>query len=698
MADAKQNKNKSAAAESSSEGFGFKQSPLGFDKNEVNLYINKLKKQMKEQQIEFDTRIKTLEINLQNAQKETNDAKNAQRAAEQASGGAPAAPAAAPQASDESKKIIENLKEESDKKIMELRKLVLDERRNVAKLDKECASAQMSEKRIREEYEKLKNRYLDLKKAGSGGKAVATSNAAELLDEAAAYAEEIINAAKAYSEQTVAAVNKYKSDVEAELKERSAKLVSAKEKIDAEAKKAEGDKNAAEAQIKAVTEKIAALTGIFDSFAGQFDSVNEQIGKVTSQINSVTDSFGSVTKQITSVTGQFDAMSEQITSATAKISDTSKQMCEATKQIGEASKQLDGFAESFESAKTGISGMSKAVTDTKNSIDNVKQSVNSAKEAAEGQKASAIDTAALTSAAADLSVDFSSVSAKLELPVFDTAKFSKARLDDIKKKLKVETSYEGGEAAVEEEEEFLDDSEIISSIQVDSVATMPSDEELMADTPDVVSTPELSEAAPVEVAEEKAVATPSAPKEEKAEMSSDFEDFFVTAPSATPLENRAGVGAIEGFTLEKEPEPAGADFDIAPNDLTAKPDKGADLGDDIFDMAINPVGADDDTLSNMMADAEAAARAGDFELTPSNINANAKDDTGSNDMSSDFGEFADLFAAGSAETTAPTEKKGKAPFRQTTSTSDDDLWNFGSDSKGDDSDLTADSDLSDLLL
>ena len=81
MADAKQNKNKSAAAESSSEGFGFKQSHLGFDKNEVNLYINKLKKQMKEQQIEFDTRIKTLEINLQNAQKETNDARNAQRAA-----------------------------------------------------------------------------------------------------------------------------------------------------------------------------------------------------------------------------------------------------------------------------------------------------------------------------------------------------------------------------------------------------------------------------------------------------------------------------------------------------------------------------------------------------------------------------------------------------------------------------------------
>lgn len=698
MADAKQNKNKSSGAESSSEGFGFKQSPLGFDKNEVNLYINKLKKQMKEQQIEFDTRIKTLEINLQNAQKETNDARNAQRAAEQASAGAPAAPAAAPQASEESKKIIEDLKEESDKKIMELRKLVLDERRNVAKLDKECASAQMSEKRIREEYDKLKNRYLELKKAGNGGKAVATSNAAELLDEAAAYAEEIINAAKAYSEQTVSAVNKYKSDVEAELKERSAKLVSAKEKIDAQAKKAESDKNAAEAQIKAVTEKIAALTGIFDSFAGQFDSVNEQIGKVTSQINSVTDSFGSVTKQITNVTGQFDAMSEQITSATAKISDTSKQMCEATKQIGEASKQLDGFAESFESAKTDISGMSKVVSDTKNSIDSVKQSVNSAKEAAEGQKASAIDTAELTAAAADLSVDFSSVSAKLELPVFDTAKFSKTRLDDIKKKLKVETSYEGGEAVEEEEEEFLDDSEIISSIEVDSVATMPSDEDLMADTPDVISAPDLSETAPVETVEERVETTPSAPKEEKAEMSSDFEDFFVTAPSSTPLENRAGVGAIDGFTLDKEPEPAGDDFDLTPNDLTAKPDKGVDLGDDIFDMAINPVGADDDTLSNMMADAEAAANAGDFELTPSNINANAKNDDKSNDMSSDFGEFADLFAAGSAETTAPTEKKGKAPFRQSTSGSDDDLWNFGSDSKGDDSDLTADSDLSDLLL
>ena len=45
MADSKQEKSKQGK-DTSSEGFGFKQSPLGFDKNEVNLYINKLKKQM----------------------------------------------------------------------------------------------------------------------------------------------------------------------------------------------------------------------------------------------------------------------------------------------------------------------------------------------------------------------------------------------------------------------------------------------------------------------------------------------------------------------------------------------------------------------------------------------------------------------------------------------------------------------------
>ena len=179
MADSKQDKSKQGK-DTSSEGFGFKQSPLGFDKNEVNLYINKLKKQMKEQQLEFETRLSNLQINLEAAQKETNEAKNAKRAAEQV-----AATASAPviqDSSEETKKVIEDLKAESDKKIMELRKLVLDERRNVAKLDKDCATAQMSEKKLRAEFEKLKEKYRNAKKSAAGGKAITTTNADEIID------------------------------------------------------------------------------------------------------------------------------------------------------------------------------------------------------------------------------------------------------------------------------------------------------------------------------------------------------------------------------------------------------------------------------------------------------------------------------------------------------------------------------------
>ena len=78
MADAKQDKNKDKK-EPNSEGFGFKTAMGGFDKNEVNLYINKLKKQMKEQEIEFERRIANLQTNLEDAHKESAQAKNAQK-------------------------------------------------------------------------------------------------------------------------------------------------------------------------------------------------------------------------------------------------------------------------------------------------------------------------------------------------------------------------------------------------------------------------------------------------------------------------------------------------------------------------------------------------------------------------------------------------------------------------------------------
>lgn len=733
MADSKQDKSKQGK-DTSSEGFGFKQSPLGFDKNEVNLYINKLKKQMKEQQLEFETRLSNLQINLEAAQKETNEAKNAKRAAEQA-----AATASAPviqDSSDETKKVIEDLKAESDKKIMELRKLVLDERRNVAKLDKDCATAQMSEKKLRAEFEKLKEKYRNAKKSAAGGKAVTTTNADEIIDEAGAYAKEIIEAAKKFSLETTEAVNKYKAEVEKQIKERTDKLTDAKKKLEERVKKAEEEKAAAQAQTKEIAEKFAALVGVFDSFAGQFDNVNSQIEKVTSQIESVTGRFGSITsavsdaaKQIGSVTGKFGEITsvvndaaKQIDSVSGKFGELTSVVSDAAKQIDSASAEIDQFGKSLDDAKADMSGITAAVDSAKNEIGGGRSSIEEASALA-GKGGASVDLTGIAAIGSEIEAAASAITAELKLPTLDESKFSDARLEEIKKKLKVETTYEGAEGTDEEEDEF-EDTDIISSIQIDSEpAPVPSDDDLMADTPDVITAPVLEAAAPkaeenkteeMKPKEEKNAPEAKAEQkkpaskadEDKPEMDSSFEDFFITTPkndgeddmsSAIPLINSEGVGAIDDFSLDTAPEPVGGDFEIAPNDLTAAPDKGADLGEDIFDMAINPVGADDDTLSKMMSEAEAAEKAADFELTPSNIDMNSKGED-KPDMSSDFGEFADLFAAGSAETTAPAPKKEKPPFRQPASNSGDDLWSFGSDGKSDDSDLSSDSDLSDLLL
>lgn len=675
MADAKQEKNKGQAKDSSSEGFGFKQSPLGFDKNEVNLYINKLKKQMKEQEIEFETKLNTVQRELETAKKDVNEALTAKRAAEQ--GGAAPAPAASAEPSADTQKIIEELKAENDKKIMELRKQVLDERRNVAKLDKECATAQMSEKKVRAEYDKLKEKYLNLKKSGSGGTPVTTSNADEVFAEASAYANEIIEAAKAYAKETVEAVNTYKADVEKQLAEKNAKLSETKTKLDAELVKFEAI--GGEGAYKEIAEKMASLTTLFDEFTGKFDSVNDQIGKVTAQIDTVTGQFGAITKQ---------------------FNDTAK-------QFNDASAQIDGFSKTLEETKADITEITKTVADTKDGIGSVKTNVESAKELAESQQPVTVDVTGVSAIGNELT-DLGTITAELKLPEFDESKFNTSKLDEIKAKLKVETTFESN-GEVDDDDEDLDldinigAGDILSSLEIEMQPDMDTDMSSGMDDGmsgmDDISSDLLISAEP----EEAPAPAGAKRKEEKAELDSDFEDFFISKEddmNATPLVNTKGVGAIDDFNLDQAPEDFGDDFDLAPNDLTAAPEKGADLGDDIYDMAINPVDGDDNTLSDMMAEAKRAEMEGDFELTPANIEMDSSPKSGAS-SADDFGEFADLFAAGSAETAKTTnnsKKKEKPSFRQPTSNSDDDLWNFGGDSTTDDSDLSADSDLSDLLL
>ena len=777
MADAKQdNKQKK---EVNSEGVGFKTVMGGFDKNEVNLYIARLRKQMKEQTDEYEKRLSNLQTNLEDANKEAAKARNEKKTAEQA-----AATASAPiirDSSAETKKLIDDLKAESDKKIMELRKSILDERRNVAKFDKECAMAKMSEKKVREEYQKLKDKYLELKKTGgkASGKAVATSNADEVMAECKAFAKEMIAAARSYSSETVKAADKYKSEVEAELNARSAKLEEIKKKLAEQIRKTETEQAESAKRVKEATSKINSLTTLFESFATQFNSVNsqitgvteniesickqfnettDQIGTVAKQITETTTQIGSVSKQINETTSQIDTVSKQINETTSqidsvsrqinetssqitgfarsisetteKINDASKQMNETTGMISEtskkmteatgiisetskkinetsgiideASKQMNGFGSKLNTAKSDIDDITKLVDVAKNKLDKAKDSVSDVKATADSQ-ASAADLSPIAKIGEELSLAVGSLKAKLELPVFDESKFSESRFEAITKKLRIETKIESDASASAPADDDLDleESDIISSIEIDSPTTsIPSDDDLMADVPDVITAPVFEEVkqekpAPAVKKAAPAPAVDNSAKAERPGLDSDFEDFFLTEPKEDdlsgdiPLINMEGVGVIDDFSLDSSPEPAGEDFDITPIDKAAKPEKGNDLGADIFDIAIDAPGADDDTLANMMADANKAEKTANKDFSPEDFNFDSENTLPSSSVDDDFGEFADLFAAGSSQT-AQTEKKNEKPAFKTPQGGNDD-WGFGSDPG-------SDSDLSDLLI
>ena len=218
----------------------------------------------------------------------------------------------------------------------------------------------------------------------------------------------------------------------------------------------------------------------------------------------------------------------------------------------------------------------------------------------------------------------------------------------------------------------------------------------MADVPDVITAPVFEE-----TKNEKPAAKKAAPKEDKSAkterpgLDSDFEDFFLSEPKDDdlsgdiPLINMEGVGVMDDFSLDASPEPLGDDFDITPIDKAAKPEKGDDLGADIFDIAIDPAGTDDDTLANMMADAANAEKAANKDMTPEDLNFDADSTLPSNSVDDDFGEFADLFAAGSSQTVQQPKKNEKPAFKTPQGGNDD--WGFGSDPG-------SDSDLSDLLI
>ena len=193
----------------SNEGNGFKNAPLGYDKQDVNAYIANLNKNR--QQMEADYKLQIADL-----QKQVEDAR----------------------ASSVSEEQINQLNKEHEEKIMELRKLVLDERRHVAQLEKESVKAQMAEHQAETDMDKLRaiaekqaKEIAALKK--NGGPAAGGNNGAVTVEEAYRQAEKIIESAKAYAKEVVVKSNKYKSDVESKLAEMKAKLESATSDISA---------------------------------------------------------------------------------------------------------------------------------------------------------------------------------------------------------------------------------------------------------------------------------------------------------------------------------------------------------------------------------------------------------------------------------------------------------------------------------
>lgn len=761
MANANQGKNQAQKADknASSEGFGFKQSPLGFDKNEVNLYINKLKKQMKEQQQEYETRIDNLRKNLEDAHDESNAAKAAARAAQQTAAPAETDSVAIQrdrEAAAAQQKAIDDIKKETEAKILDLRKQILDERRKVAKFDKDCAMAQMSEKKLRDEFEKLKERFAAVKKSGGGAKAVVNSNADEVLEEACKMAESVVAAAKDYARKASAEIIGYKKKVEDELIARSKKLEQAKEELKKQIDRAQAENAAEKQRLKEISERIAAVTERLGSFAGNFDAVNKQIELVTDQIHSVTgtftsfsSSFDSVTEQLNTFTGSFDAVNKQIETVTGQISAVTgtfdavtKSMSEVTDTFGNVTKsintaaekingvsqqfsgvseQLSGAKNEFEGVAKQLSGakndfegvakqltgakndfgsvtdvlggvqngfaeITKAVGETKSGIGSVQESARQAQDLSDPEKVSAgSDTAALGTIESILN-DASSmiIEIGLTLPGFDDSAFDRKKFDELKKKLKVETTYVGGTDTEEEEE----DGDIISSLEIESEPEPIAEEPAFDEEPSAAAEP--SAEPEIDPGLDEPTAQNSEEELDPMFLMSGEEDDDMS--SGIPLINMEGVGFDDDFTLDATPD-LGEDFDLAPNDPTVKPDKGSDLGDDIFDMAFNPVDAADDTLNQMMAEAEAAEAANDFELRPAEIDSDKVQKPQAGAMTDDFGEFADLFAAGSAETTAPAAEKSRPPFRR--SASDDD-WSALTAGDSNDNDLSSGGDLSDI--
>lgn len=476
-------------------------------------------------------------------------------------------------------------------------------------------------------------------------------------------------------------------------------------------------------QIESVTAQIHSVTGTFTSFssgfdsvtkqlstfAGSFDAVNKQIESVTGQISAVTGTFGAVTKSIGEVTDTFGSVKESIDAAAEKISGVSRQFGGVSEQLSGAKNEFEGVAKQLSGAKsefedaakrlsgaknefgavTGVLGgmqngfdeITKAVGDAENGISGVRESVQKAQALSDPSKAGGTDTGALGSIGSLLSDASTEITVGFALPEFDDSAFSRQKLDELKKKLKVETTYVGGEEDEEEE-----DDDIISSLEIESEPEPIMEENIMDGEPAA----ELEAEPEAEPVPDDPIAENGAEEPDPMFLAPEGEDDDMS--SGIPLINMDGVGIDDDFSLDATPD-LGEDFDLSPNDPTIAPDKGADLGDDIFDMAINPIDSEDDTLNQMLAEAEAAEAANDFELRPAEIDPDKAQKAQSGAMNDDFGEFADLFAAGSAETTAPSAEKSRPPFRR--SASDDD-WSALTAGASDDNDLSSDGDLSDI--
>lgn len=546
MADAKKNETKQPA-----EGNAFKTAPLGFDKMDVNAYIFQLRKEMQKNEDAYKQKIRELEDEISNPKK-----------SDENNGAASSAD-------------VEKIKSEYEEKLMEQRKLVLDERRKAAQLDKENARTQMEMKSKREECDKLRELVIkkneQLKEIASAPQTatgisgtLTAEKASEIIADAQKKANEIVESAKAYAVTVSEQMLKYKTECEA--------------KIADSVKKISQSASAVSAPLTEAEESVAKVQAIQAAVI----NVKAQLEGVLSAIN-VEDSTADVLADITKAKAEAENTASQI-AAISSVSDVAAfDMTSLTKYDVKDVKPID--VSQFESEPVEVaSTISIDISAFDSELDAITSS----------------DAGVLASMELETLEVLADEEKQEEEPddsffVVDTEEPAKAVEQKMGKK---HTEPEPPKKAENTKISGLEDLfvEMPEEIAPAAPVSAKEDDELAFDDM-FISTPS---------ADELMMANKPASADETAESATaDFDDLMMsmTADDADSGEmsemnfQMPDAPVEDTLPVPKKAEPV---KDVVIEEIKREEEKGEDLGDELFEIAIDQTGSADNAFSSIL--------------------------------------------------------------------------------------------------